>query len=109
MSEERGLPPLSGLDKLLRSFPEQAGLYRPNRVGSSPPRPVPLVGEIREAANRPVRNQVQCEAADALELSWLGLEVYAFPPSSLILAVLSEWRRQLPRMSLFAPVWQAQS
>ena len=50
----------------------------------------------------------QAWAVDGMELNWAGWEVYAFPPFPLIQAVLTKWRRDLPRMILIAPDWPAQ-
>lgn len=50
----------------------------------------------------------QAWAVDALSISWIGLDAYAFPPFPLIPRVLRKWREDQPRLILIAPDWPAQ-
>lgn len=48
-------------------------------------------------------------AVDALELSWVGLDAYAFPPLPLIQRVLRKAEEDGPRLILILPHWPAQA
>ena len=50
----------------------------------------------------------QAWAVDAMAISWVGLDVYAFPPFALLQRVLQKWVHDQPRMILIAPDWPAQ-
>jgi hypothetical protein len=50
----------------------------------------------------------QAWAVDALSISWMGLEAYAFPPLPLLDKVLHKAELERPRLILVAPWWPKQ-
>ena len=48
----------------------------------------------------------QAWKVDAMEISWEGLDAYAFPPFSLIHLVLEKARREKPSLVLITPLWK---
>ena len=46
---------------------------------------------------------------DAMELNWSNLDAYAFPPWSMLDAVLRKAREEGPNLILVAPFWPARS
>jgi hypothetical protein len=48
-------------------------------------------------------------AANALAVSWDGMNAYAFPPTHLIQAVLNKVMTDKVRLCLIAPCWSSQT
>ena len=46
---------------------------------------------------------------DAMEMSWVGIQAYAFPPWSLLQQVVTKIRKDQPRLILIAPFWPSKA